>query len=300
MNIPVKTLASGFSMPVFGIGTYGMGGLSTIDPANDDNADIAAIKAAIQRGVTHIDTAELYAQGKAEQLLGEAIKGYDRQRLFIVSKVYQDNLAYDNVLKSCEESLKRLGTDYLDLYLIHKFNPAIPLSDTLKAFDELVRRGLIKHIGVSNFCADHLKEAQRYTENKIVFNQVHYNLVFREPQRKGLLDYCQQNDVILGAWRPIERGMLTTDLPPIMKEMMQKYQKSAAQIAINWLVSQPNVVTLSKSTNISHLEDNLGALTWEMSETDIRKLTNEFPGQQDVSNRQPLSDEILKEYNNQQ
>src|SRR3989344_7065137 len=119
MNIPVKTLKSGFSMPVFGFGTWQMGGRHERDPQNDDEADVRAIKVAIDAGITHIDTAESYSAGHAEELVAEAIKGYDRSKLFIVSKVKPEHLAPDDLLAACENSLKRLQTDYLDLYLLH-------------------------------------------------------------------------------------------------------------------------------------------------------------------------------------
>ncbi len=294
MIIPVKKLKNGFSLPEFGIGTYGMGGHREREAQNDDQADIQAVRAAIELGVTHIDTAEVYAEGRAEEIVAQAVKGYDRNKLFIVSKVYQTNLAYDDVLRSCEASLQRLQTDYLDLYLVHKFNPEIALSETMPALDQLKDRGLIKNIGVSNFCVEHFKQAQSHTENKIVCNQVHYNLIFREPQRKGLLKYCQDNDIFLVAWRPVEKGELTQDIPDILQELVNKYKKTPAQIAINWLTSQPNVVTIAKSRNLKHLEDNLGGVGWYLDEADIKKLIDGYPGQQAISNRQPLSDELIK------
>ena len=296
MAIPIKKIKSGFAIPEFGIGTFGMGGERERDPQHDDEADIRAIQAALAAGVTHIDTAEVYAQGRAEEIIAQAIKGYERTKLFIVSKVYQTNLAHDDVLRSCEASLRRLETDYLDLYLIHKFNPQVPLAETMKALDELKAQGLIKNIGVSNFCVDHFKEAQNHTDNKIVFNQVHYNLIFREPQRKGVLEYCQDNDILFGAWRPFEQKQVTQELPEVMAAMMAKYKKTAVQIAINWLVSQPNVVILAKSTNLDHLQDNLGGVGWYMDQADVKKLMDKYPDQQGISNRQPLSDEIVKRF----
>src|SRR3989344_8387321 len=123
MIIPTKKLNNGFEMPVFGFGTWMMGGAFTQDPNNDDQADIQAIKTAIKFGITHIDTAEKYAGGHAEELVGEAIRNFARKKLFIVSKVSQTNLKYDDLIKSCQATLQRLNTSYLDLYLIHAPNP---------------------------------------------------------------------------------------------------------------------------------------------------------------------------------
>lgn len=292
MQIPTKKLKSGFEIPVFGIGTWRMGGGEEFaphhDPANDDEADIRAIEAAIEMGVSHIDTAELYAEGYAEMLVGKAIKKFDREKLFIASKARGDHKKLDDIRRACEASLRRLDTTYLNLYLIHWFPEHLPLTDFIRVFDKLVRDRLIRYIGVSNFTLEHVRDAQKLSENKIVCNQVHYNLMFREPERKGLLKYCQENDVILVAWRPVEKGELTRDVPPLTREMCMKYQKLPAQVAINWLISQPNIVTIAKSRSLEHLKENLGAVGWNMEHDDIEKLRDEFPGQRDVSDIVPL------------
>lgn len=283
VDIPSKKLKNGFEMPVFGLGTWRMGGLREYDPKSDAVSDVEAIKRALDAGITHIDTAEVYAEGHAEMFIGEAIKGRDRSKIFLVSKVQEANLGYENVLHACRESLKRLGVEYLDLYLIHRYNKEFPLKETVRALDKLVKEGLVKNIGVSNFAKERLAEAQSYTKNKIVCNQVHYNLMVREAERTGLLTYCQNNDVFLCAWRAIERGNLFEPLPSILREMCEKYNKSPAQIAINWLISQPYVVTLSKMRNAEHLRENLGAIRWNMHTEDIEMLRRGFPNQQDVS-----------------
>lgn len=275
-------------MPVFGLGTWQMGGREVRNPENDDEKDIAAIQEAIKLGVTHIDTAEQYADGYAETLVGKAVEGYDRSKLFIVSKVSPKHLNYDYVLRSCEASLKRFKTDYLDLYLIHYPSLEIPIEETLKAMDKLVEEGLVKNIGVSNFRTKRLKEAQKHTRNKLVVNQVYYNLVIREPEHEGLLKYCQQNDVFLEAYRPVEKGALLAQPVTILSKLAKKYGKTPAQIAINWLISQKNVISLSKTSTIEHLKDNLGAISWQMDKEDIEKLRNDFPNQQEKSEKLPL------------
>lgn len=275
-------------MPVFGLGTWQMGGRFDRDPNNNDAADIQAIKNAIDAGIIHIDTAEVYAAGWAEKLIAQAVKGYDRKKLFLVSKAPSADLSYDVVLKSAKASLRRLETDYLDLYLLHGPDLKHPIKETMKALDVLVAEGLVKNIGVCNFTVERFTEAQSHTQNRLVANQVHYNLIFREPERKGVVEYCQKNDVLLIAWRPVQKGILTTTDNPFMKILTHKYQKTPSQIAINWLISQPNVVTLSKMTNPEHLKENLGALDWKLEKEDIEKLDKEFPNQQDVSDAVPL------------
>ena len=272
-------MKSGFEIPVFGFGGWEIGGSRERNPNSDDQADIAGIKYALQSGITHFDTAEKYAQGHSEELIGEAIKGFGRSKLFLVSKVQKTHLRPEDLINSLKQTLHRLQTDYLDMYLIHSHSPVIPIQESMGAMDEAVSKGLIKNMGVSNFTVDELKEAQKATKNKIVCNQVYYNLTFRLPEKDGMLEYCQQNDVILTAWRPIERGILARNGIKILDDMAKKYDKTPAQIAINWLISQPNVVTISKMQKQSHVDENLGAIGWALAAEDIELLRNEFPGQ---------------------
>lgn len=287
MVIPQKILANGFSMPAFGIGTWHMGGAMNREPENDDERDIQAIRYAIDRGITHIDTAEMYADGHAEELVAAAIADKDRSSLFLVSKVSPWNLAYDDVLRSAEASLKRLGTEYVDLYLIHKPNPVMPIADTMRAMTRLKDEGLIRNIGVSNFSVARMEEARQLSAYPIVANQVHYNLSVREMEDKHVLEYCQKNDMMLIAWRPIGKIPHLADAP-IITELCAKYGKTPVQIAINWLVSQTNVVTLTKTSSAAHLDENLGGIGWEMNAEDIERLRKEFPNQTLVSDSVPL------------
>lgn len=287
MKISEKKLKSGFSIPVFGLGTWAMGGRDKTSFKNDEK-DLLAIKNALDAGITHIDTAELYGNGHAEELIGEVLKNYDRNKIFLVSKVWKTNLAYDDVLKACERSLKRLSTDYLDLYLIHMPSPIIPIKETMKAFNKLKREKLIRNIGVSDFTVERTKEAQNYSDYKIVANHLHYNLIYREAEKKGLVDFCKKEDIMLIAWRPVQQGILTKKGTGLLDLMCNKYGKTPAQIAINWLISQKNIVTLSKMSEPTHLQENLEALNFKMSGEDIEKLRSDFPNQQDLSNAVPL------------
>lgn len=290
MRIPTKKLKNGFEMPVFGLGTWMMGGAMERDPNNDDGADIQAIKNAINAGVVHIDTAEIYSDGHAEELVGEAIKKYDRSKLFLVSKVGRGNQQPDQVRRSLEGSLKRLGTDYLDLYLLHAPSRDTPIEETMKTMDQIKKERLIKNIGVSNFTVKQMKRAQKASSNKIVANQLQLNLMYRETEIAGLLDYCQESDVMFIAWRPLERGILLKEGEKFLKEFSDKYKKTTAQIAINWLISQKNVVTLSKMRDKKHLEEDLGSLGWKLESKDIEKLRKDFPNQQSVSDVVPLEE----------
>lgn len=279
-----KTLKCGFSMPVLGMGTWQMGGRMERDSRNDDAGQIQALKTGLDLGFNLIDTAESYADGKAEELVGEAIRGYDRGKLFLTSKVWKTHVAYDDVLRAAENSLKRLGTDYLDLYLYHQVNNEVPLKETMRAFDRLVSEKLVRHIGVSNFALERFKRAQACAEHKIVVNQIHYSLSVREPESE-LLPWLQENDVMIQAWRPL-RGVPDCAL---LNELCAKYGKTKSQIALNWLIMQKNIVTITASSSARHIQDNLDAAAFEMALSDVELLTRDFPEKKFISDAVPLS-----------
>lgn len=286
MNIPTKKLDSGFELPVYGLGIWQMGGRWEADTSKDAE-EIKAIRAALDAGITHIDTAEGYGNGHAEELLKQAIEGYDRSKLIIATKVSANNQSYEGVHKSFQASLDRMGLGYVDLYLLHRFpEPGIDIADTMRAMDELVEQGLVKNIGVCNMTPHRFDEIQKLTKNKLVCNQVHYNVQYREIEDKGVLKHSQENDVMLVAWRPLQKGILPETA--LLNELAEKYDKTTSQIVINWLISQRNVVTLSKTSNIEHLHENLGALGWSLVDADIERIRTEFPNQQLVSDAVPL------------
>lgn len=287
MKVATKKLKNGFELPVLGLGTWEMGGRWERNPSNNDKADVQAIKNAIRAGITHIDTAEGYANGHAEELVSEAIKGFDRKELFITSKVLPANLTYEGILESTNWSLRRLETSYLDLYLIHSPSPSTGIRETMKAMNKLMYLGLTRNIGVSNFSVAFFDEAQRNSDNKIVANQLHYNLMIREVERNGSLEYCQKNDVMLIAYRSTQKGALSKNGTNVVDEIAEKYRKTPAQIAINWLLSQDNVVALAKASGIGHLDENMGALGWNLRREDVERLRKEFPDQRGVSDAHP-------------
>jgi len=287
MQIPTKKLTSGFELPVCGLGLWQMGGRKERDTSQDD-PDTKAIRAALDAGITHIDTAESYGDGHAEELLGSVLKDYDRSKLLIATKVSAWNQSYDGLHRSFEASLKRIGTDYLDLYLLHRYpEPGMPIEETMRALDDLVEQGVVKNIGVCNMTPNRFSETQKNTKNKLVCNQVHYNVQCREIEKTGVLQQCQDEDVMLVAWRPLQKGVLPR--VELLSELASKYNKTPSQIAINWLVSQKNVVTLSKTSNLQHLEENLEALDWTMEADDVERIRREFPDQQEVSDAVPLN-----------
>jgi len=292
MDIPVKRLNCGFVLPVFGFGTWQMGGRETRNQENDDIADINAIKNALDLGITHFDTAEFYAEGFAEKLLARAIKGFDRSKLIITTKVSPMNFHYKDLIKSLNQSLKRIKTDYIDIYLMHAPNPYIPIAESMEAMDYLIDKKLIKYIGLSNFNIDQFRKAQNCTKNKIVCNHVHYNLKYRLPQQDGSIEYAQSNDVMIVAWRPVQKGLFAAESNELLDSMCLKYNKTTNQIAINWIISQDNLTVITKCRSLEHLKENMGALGWKMDKKDIDLLTYSFPDVKFTADIKTLTDKI--------
>jgi len=243
---------------------------------------VSAIQKAVELGYNHIDTAEMYGAGHSEELVGLAISNFDRESLFITTKVLPQHLRYEDCIKAAEDSLKRLKTDYIDLYLIHIPNSEIPIKETMRAMDTLVKQRKTKFIGVSNFSVKQLKEAQSYTENKIVNNQIEYNLFTRHSGmynvniESEIIPYCQENNIIITAWKPLAKGILFREKNKLLEELVKKYNKTVSQIAINWLISKKNIITIPKSTNPEHLKENLGALGWKLEPKDMKRLNEDF------------------------
>jgi diketogulonate reductase-like aldo/keto reductase len=270
------TVATNVQIPILGLGTWLMGG-KLERSTQHDREEIEAIKTGIQLGLTHIDTAELYGAGHAEELVAEAIhqSKISRKNLFITSKVMSQHLHHDDVLAACKKSLQRLQTDYLDLYLVHHPNSGIPITETMRAMNELVDQNLVRFIGVSNFSATDLQEAQKYSRHKIVANQIEYSLLARDMGRftknmeSEIIPYCEQHCIKVVAWRPLAYGLLAKSGKfPVLDTLAKKYNKTQGQIALNWIISK-NMLVLVKATKIEHIKENIGAMGWRLSEEDI-------------------------------
>jgi len=268
--VEYKNLTEKEKIPALGLGTWHMGGGLRPD-YSDDNRYISAIQYAIKSGLTHIDTAEIYGGGHTEEIIGKAIADFDRKKLFITSKVSPLHLSYDNILRSCEKSRKRLRTSYLDMYLVHWPNPLASMKKTMAAFDRLVEERLVRFIGLSNFSPKAFAKVQKLTKNKLVTNQVHYNLVSRSPE-KELLDYCQREKVILTAYGPLAEGNIANKNHPLLEKIAQKYGKTKVQVALRWLLDKPLVITIPKASSKEHIDELIGSLGWNLSEEDQKSL----------------------------
>jgi diketogulonate reductase-like aldo/keto reductase len=270
-----RVIGDGVSIPVLGVGTWGMGGRQVEDRSRDDE-EVQAIRVALDLGMTHIDTAEYYGAGHCEELVGEAIEPYRRGDIFITTKVWRNHLEYDDLLRSMEGSLRRLGVDHVDLYLIHWPNPEVPLSETMSALEKCADEGLTRLIGVSNFSPQLMREAQGcLRENRLVADQVEYSLMDQKPGME-LLPYLRSRDSLLVAYKPLGRGSLIGGQNRVLGEMAEKYGKTPAQVALNWVVSHEGVVAIPKSSNPLHILENAGAVGWRLSDKDMAILADSF------------------------
>lgn len=267
-----KTLKSGVIIPALGFGTWEMGGRNSKDDSEDDKY-IQAIQTAIETGFRHIDTAEVYGDRHTETLVARAKENISREELIITSKVSKINLAYNDVISAAEKSLERLETAYLDLYLVHHPNPEIPIQDTMKAMDELVDKGLVRSIGLSNFNVQQLKEAKEAARHPLDVNQIEYNLQtrnagkFNVDMEKSIIPYCRENEIQVIAWRPLAKGQLDGE-NSVIKYLTEKYGKTVEQIAINWLIHKKGLATVVKATSRHHIEENFRSVDFQMEEKD--------------------------------
>ena len=269
-QIPTTDLRDDFAMPRFGIGTWRMG-----ERASAAQAEIAVISAAIDRGVTLIDTAEMYGDGGAESLVGRAIEASSavREKLYIVSKVYPHNASRKGSIAACERSLKRLGTDYLDCYLLH-WPGEHPIAETVDAFERLKAQGKIRAWGVSNFDLEDMCElVAAQSGNKVATNQVLYNLS-RRGIEFSLLPWQRERGISTMAYSPIEQAQLLESSK--LKAIASDIGATAAQLAIAWLLTQPDVVVIPKTTHIARLEENLGALDLKLDASTLASLDAAF------------------------
>jgi diketogulonate reductase-like aldo/keto reductase len=255
-------------MPKFGVGTWRMGE-STRARADE----VKAVRAAIDRGITLIDTAEMYGDGEAESIVADAV-GSRRDGLFIVSKVLPSNSSKSGTIAACERSLKRLKTDRLDLYLLH-WRGGPTLSETVAAFTKLKAAGKILDWGVSNFDIDDMRElAALDTAQECAANQVLYNLT-RRGIEFDLMPFCAKRGIPIMAYSPLEQARMLDD--GALKDVARRHGATPARIALAWLMRQDGVVTIPKATRLSHLDDNIAALDLKLSAEDLKTLDARFP-----------------------
>lgn len=261
------------TLPKIGFGTWRIGGDSYPDPSRD-GASLTALRTALEVGYTHFDTAEAYSAGRSEELIGQAIRETDTKRedLFITSKVSPEHLSYNSVLQSCENSLRRLGMDYIDLYLIHWPGTGVNYEETFRALNKLVRDGKVKHLGVSNFKLKLLKQAQEYSETPMITNQVPYRVPDRTYVENGVIPYCQQNNILITAYSPVQFRSVRVN--KTLNVIAKAHSATTFQIALVWLVMQLKVITIPMSINPQHIRENFEAAEIELTQDEIQALND--------------------------
>jgi diketogulonate reductase-like aldo/keto reductase len=261
-------LPSGEAVPVLGQGTWYMG-----DEPRRRSEEIAALRLGIDLGMTLIDTAEMYGNGASEKLVGEAIAGR-RNDVFLVSKVLPSNASRAGTIAACENSLRRLGTDHIDLYLLH-WRGRVPFADTIAAFEALQDAGKIRHWGVSNMDVDDMREVIGATGGEAISaNQVLYNLT-RRGIEYDLLPQSQARGLPLMAYSPIEQGRLT-DYPEV-QDIADRHGVTPAQVALAWVLRQQGVIAIPKASSTEHVRENHAALNLQLTADDLEELDGAFP-----------------------
>jgi diketogulonate reductase-like aldo/keto reductase len=263
--------AQGVQVPKVGFGTWGIGGRETHDRGQDSES-LSALRSALTLGYTHFDTAESYAAGHSEELLGRAIQDLrmERTSLFITSKAKPENLSAKSVVAACEASLRRLKTGYLDLYLIHWPNRSIPLAETFKGMNQLKRDGKVRHLGVSNFDLELLREAQALSDSRLMANQVPMSISERSYINNGVLGYCQANNILLTAYSPVKHVRKRSW--PAVAQIAAGRGLTESQVAIAWLCSQPAVITIPMSADPQHQRVNLEAADIMLTPEEMQQL----------------------------
>jgi diketogulonate reductase-like aldo/keto reductase len=267
-GIPTIKLPSGKVVPKLGQGTWGMG-----EDPRKRRQEVAAIELGLEIGMTLIDTAEMYGNGGAEEIVGEAIEGR-RDEAFIVSKVLPDNANKVGMIASCEWSLARLGIEKLDLYLLH-WRGRHPLEATLEGFHALMREGLIESWGVSNFDTADMEELVALSGgDQVQTDQVLYNL-HRRGIEHDLLPWCRKRKIPIMAYSPLEQGRILRD--PALNSVAAGHRVSPASVAIAWMLLQDDIITIPKSSNEAHMRENEAALDLLLSQQDLELLERAFP-----------------------
>jgi len=269
-RIRSATLPGGETIPVLGQGTWRMGEDKSKRPS-----EVAALRTGIDLGMNLIDTAEMYADGGAERVVGEAIAGR-RDQVFVVTKFYPQNATRERMAAACDRSLRRLNTEQIDLYLLH-WRGEVPLRETLAGFEDLLEAKKIRYAGVSNFDVDDMEELARIKSGleRIVTNQVLYNL-----ERRGiewdLVPWMRKRRRPIIAYSPVEEGLLTHP-HPLLKRVAERHDATPAQVALAWVIRDDGVIAIPKAADPKHVRENRGAADIKLTKRDLDELDESFP-----------------------
>src|SRR4030088_3003209 len=277
-RIRSSTFPGGETVPVLGQGTWRMG-----ENASRRKSEVAALRTGIELGMTLIDTAEMYANGGAEEVVGEAIAGR-RDQVFVVTKFYPHNAPRERMAAACERSLRRLDTEQIDLYLLH-WRGDVPLKETLAGFDDLLDAKKIRYAGVSNFDVDDMTEPARLKGGlePIVTNEVLYNLG-RRGIEWDLLPWMRKRHRPIIAYSPVEQGLLAHPHHALTR-VAERHDATPAQIALAWVIREDGVIAIPKAADPKHVRENRGAADIKLTKRDLEELDESFPAPE---GRKPL------------
>ena len=264
---------TGQSIAAVGQGTWNIGG----GVAGDESA-VEALRLGLDLGMTMVDTAEMYGAGHSEELVADALKDRSEQ-VFVASKVSPSHFQYDSVLRSASASLKRLKVKQVDLYQLHWPNPKVPIQETMRAMEKLVKDGLVEYIGVSNFSVEQMREAQEtMSKEKIVSNQVEYSLVDRGVEAE-IVPYCRREDITLIAYSPLAQGGISRGKGAAFKTLdsvASELGKTRNQVALAWLLHEPSVIVIPKAVRKDHVRENAEVPNWKLSQSQYEQLGKAF------------------------
>jgi len=259
-QIPELTFSNNLKIPVLGLGTWKLTGQECIN----------AVKTALELGYNHIDTAFIYHNENEVKEGINSVEGFDRKNVFITSKLWPDkNHTYEDVIRECDDSLKRLETDYLDLYLMHWPIRGADYKEIFRAFKTLVDEGKARSIGVSNFTIHHLQDVLPIAKElslPIVVNEIEFHPGLYQ---KGLLEFCNENKIAVIAYSPLAHGEIGTE--KILNEIAEKYSKTPFQVSMKWLL-QHNMIVIPKAAAKKHIEDNMKLFDFELSEDEMKQI----------------------------
>ena len=254
MEIPSYELKSGYKMPVLGLGTWQLTG---------DQCE-KAVNWALEMGYPHIDTSDDYMN---EERIGQAMRNFDRSKIFLTSKVDDSKLHKKDLIESCHSSLERLGTDYLDLYLIHRPNPTVPIEESMEGMEELVNQQLVRSVGISNFGTEGTHSAIENAKIPVSNNQIKIH-PYHYPAEA--IESLKKKGLILTAYSPLDTGGIVDD--DLLTEIGKNYGKSASQVSLKWL-REKGLIVIPKASSKNHLKENLAIFDWDLSDEDAERIT---------------------------
>lgn len=274
----MQTKSGKATFPI-GIGTWLIAGSYNLNPAEKyrgaapvkghEEAEIEALRYSLQKGQNHIDCAELYGAFYTDEVVGRALKGQDREDLFIADKLWKTSVGKGLVRLTVEKMLQKLGTDYLDLLYIHAPWDEAPWEEAIPQIDELIDEGIVRGFGVSNFTIEHMKKAQNASKHPIIANQMHYNVLHKDEVTDEFRDFCRTNNIQIVAYQPVKRKEVLDN--PLIQEIAKKHGATPAQVALAWLLAK-DTLPIPKATQKAHIDENVDAVHLKLTDEETAQL----------------------------